>query len=283
MGSRMSRWPMWAMIAPVILTAAPAGAQTWRTFSSERQVWSDDPVRIDIQYGAGTLRVEPADSPTLYRMELRYDEQAHRPLVSYDENANRLRLGVESHQNIRRNAREGSRATIALTREVPLDLDLEFGAGEADIRLGGVSLRRVEISTGASQTTVRFDRPNPIAADEVTIEAGAADLRVLGLGNTRARRIQFKGGVGATVLDFGGAWGGNASVSVEMGIGSITLRLPRDQGVRLNRSSFLTSFSAPGLERRGDSYYSANWQTAQQQLTLDISAALGSIEIQWVD
>jgi hypothetical protein len=51
----------------------------------------------------------------------------------------------------------------------------------------------------------------------------------------------------------------------------------------LTRTSFLTSFDAPGLERRGDSYYSANWNSTPNQLTIDVSAALGSIEIEWID
>jgi hypothetical protein len=179
--------------------------------------------------------------------------------------------------------REGSTARIALTREVPLDLDLEFGAGEAEIELGGMSLQRLSLQTGASETRVSFSEPNPLAAEEVSIEAGAADLRVIGLGNTRARSIEFKGGVGATVLDFSGAWQGAAEASVEMGIGSVTLQLPRSHGVRIDRSSFLASFSGPNLERRGDSYYSSNWEETQNRLTIDLSAALGSIEIVWVD
>src|SRR5690606_21110134 len=117
----------------------------------------------------------------------------------------------------------------------------------------------------------------------VRISAGAADLRVTGLGNARAQNIQFEGGVGATVLDFGGTWTGNTTAAVDMGIGSLTLRLPRDQGVRINRSSFLTSFSTPGLERRDGSYFSSNWQSAPHQITIDVSAALGSVDIQWIN
>jgi len=110
-----------------------------------------------------------------------------------------------------------------------------------------------------------------------------ADLRVTGLGNARAGRIAFQGGVGATVLDFGGEWRRDATASVQMGVGSLTLRLPREQGVRISRTSFLTSFSAPGLERDGNSYVSANWESAPHRLTIDINAAMGSINVQWID
>jgi hypothetical protein len=272
------------LVAAGLFSSQSAEAQTWRTMTSARQVWDDAALDVEIQYGAGRLNVGPAESPMLYQMEIRYDEEAFRPLVEYDEDDRELRLGVESRRDHRRlDVREGATATIALTRDVPLDLDLEFGAGEADIELGGISLERLALQTGASETRVSFSQPNPMVAEEVTIEAGAADLRVTGLGNTRARRFEFKGGVGATVLDFSGAWAGQATASVEMGIGSVVLRLPRTHGVRLTRNSFLTSFEAPGLERRGESYYSDNWNDNDNQLTIDVSAALGSIEIEWID
>jgi hypothetical protein len=265
------------------LSGGDAEAQT-RRMTSERQVWSTEPLKVDLQFGAGELEIVPAESPTLYRMELEYDERGFAPLVEFDEDSRHLRLGVRSPEDSRRtDIREGSDATIALTREVPLDLTMEIGAAEADIQLGGVSMRSLSFTTGASKTTVSFDAPNPITAERISIEAGAADLRVFGLGNARAERITFKGGVGGTVLDFSGEWNHSASATVEIGIGSVTLRLPRSQGIRINRSSFLTSFTAPGLERRDDAYFSANWQSAAHQLTIDLSAALGSIQIEWVD
>ncbi len=275
----------WGMIVVAgWLPGSHIEAQARRTMTSERQVWGTDPLDVEIDYGAGTLRVLPADSPTLYRIELNYIEGSVEPVVEYNENRRELELGVRSVEGRRRSGmRDGSTATIELTREVPLDLDLDFGAGKAEIQLGGMSIRNLSIATGASETTVSFDTPNAISAESVRISAGAADLRVFGLGNANARSIRFDGGVGATVLDFGGAWARSTTASVDMGIGSLTLRLPRDQGVRISRSSFLTSFSTPGMERRGDSYFSSNWESAATQITINVSAAFGSVDIVWID
>lgn len=219
----------------------------------------------------------------LYQMEMRYDEDNFEPVTEFDADERLLRLGVkgkEGRRNLR--LREGSHATIALSRRVPIDLDLDFGAGEADLDLGGISLRSLEISTGASETRVRFGAPNPVRAERVSIEAGAAELEVIGLGNARAERISFEGGVGSTLLDFSGAWDRSATASVQMGIGSVTLRLPRGLGVRVNKDSFLTSFDSQGLVKRGDSYFSPDWESATHQLTIDIDAAFGSIEVEWI-
>ena len=114
---------------------------------------------------------------------------------------------------------------------------------------------------------------DPIQADLVEVSAGAASLHVTGIGNARARRFVFQGGVGETTLDFSGGWNASATASIQMGMGAVTLRFPRSLGVRLSRSSFLTSFDAEGLVRRGDSYFSENWESAPNQLTLEVEAA----------
>lgn len=272
------------LAAVAVLLAAPAHGQSMRTIHSSRQLLDRKPLDVEVRYGAGELQVAPTSTSLLYEMELRYDEQRFTPLSEYDAEAGKLRLGVQGKDRRKDGSdlREGSRASIALTREVPLDLDLEFGAGEADIELGGLRLRRLELSTGASDATVRFSQPNPVRASRVSIEAGAAELRVVGLGNARTSRIDFQGGVGSTVLDFSGEWAEDASASVQIGVGSVTLRLPRGLGVRVNKSSFLASFDADGFTRRGSTYYSPDWETARQRLTIDIQAALGSIEVEWI-
>jgi hypothetical protein len=235
---------------------------------------------VEVEYGAGELEVRPAAEGMLYNMELRYDEERAEPVVEFDADARRLVLGAHSRGGSGR-IREGSTARISLTDRVPLDLGLHFGAGEANLDMGGLRIRNLDVETGASQTKIEFGQPNPIRAEEVELSAGAAELEVVGLGNLRAERVSFQGGVGATTLDFSGAWQGDATATVKMGMGSVVLRFPRSLGVRINRSSFLTSFDAEGMVRRDGSYFSENWDRSEHQLTVDVEAALGSIEIEW--
>lgn len=268
-------------------SAGSSDAQSWRTVSSSRQKWDEKALAVEVEYGAGRLTVSPADRPLLYQFQMRYDEDSVTPLTEYDRGSGKLRLGMESRDRKRgvrvRNVSEESRADLHLTRDVPLDLDLEFGAGEADIDLGGLSLRRLRLATGASDTRVAFRTPNRVPAETVKLEAGAASFEVTGLGNARAQRFEFDGGVGETTLDFTGAWDRNASAKVSMGIGSLKLRFPRDLGVRIVKDSFLTSFDASGMVKRGGAYYSRNWESATNRLTVEVDAALGSIDVDWID
>jgi hypothetical protein len=262
----------------------PAHAQTWRTVTSARQRGAEKALDVHVQYGAGHLTVSPASAGLLYRFEMRYDEDKVRPLTEYSAASGTLRLGMEQRdcEGIRGIKRE-SRAAVSLSPDVPTALRLEFGAGDADLDLGGLSLSDVDISTGASETRISFGAPNRIAARRVKMAAGAASLNVSGLGNTGAPRFEFEGGMGHTTLDFGGRWTHSASATVEMGVGSVTLRLPRALGVRVTKDSFLSSFDGAGMVKRGDAWYSRNWATAPYKLTVDIDAALGSIDVVWID
>jgi hypothetical protein len=269
--------------ALLALSAAPAAAQRLRTTSSSRQLQGEQRLAVEVEYGAGRLTVAPAAAGLLYSMEVRYDEARFRPVTEYDRAAGRLRLGVESrdqHGNGRVRGND-QHASIGLSNAVPLSLQLRFGAGEAALELGGLALQELQLETGASSTRLDFSRPNRVAARLVRVHAGAAEMRVTGLGNARAQRFEFSGGMGETTLDFGGAWDRNATARIEMGVGSLHLRLPRALGVKIIRDSFMSSFDAGGMVRRGNAWYSRNYDQARYRLDLEVAAALGSIEVDW--
>jgi hypothetical protein len=263
--------------------AQVASAQSWRTVSSARQTHGNESaLQVNVEYGAGRLNMSPAEQPFLYQLEARYDSDRFTPITQYDAAAGSLRVGMEGRGRTR-TVGEQARMDVSLSRLVPMGLKLQFGAGEANLDLGGLSLRTLDVSTGASETRISFNQPNRVSAEHVRLEAGAASLRVNGLGNARAARYSFQGGVGETTLDFGGEWTRSATASAELGIGSLTLRFPRSLGVRITKSSFLTSFDSSGMVKRGNVFYSRNWDTAPHKLSLDVSAALGSIQVEWID
>jgi len=288
-GERSSRrgFRLLTVAALAVAVAQSADAQRTRSVTSARQLAGERRLDVEVEYGAGRLRVGPAGSSLLYQLEMRYNEQHFRPVTSYDRGSGRLKLGLENTSGRRRddNVRvdRGDYANVSLTTRVPMDLDLAFGAGRAEVELGGLALTSLEISTGASDTRVSFSRPNRVAARSVRVEAGAAQIRVENLGNARAERFEFEGGLGETTLDFGGAWSRSATASIEMGMGSVTLRLPRALGVRITKDSFLTSFDAPGMTKRGDAWYSRGYEAARYKLDISINAAIGSINVDWID
>jgi hypothetical protein len=271
-------------VALVWLTTT-AVAQTLRTLTSARQLHGETTLIVDVTYAVGDLKVEPASPGDLYRMELRYDEDKFTPVREYDQDAGVLRLGLRGlHGNAsyrRLHSEETPSLDLALTPEVPLQLRVDVGAAEADAEFGGLELKRLAYKTGASESKVRFSRPNPVECDALTFEVGAADFTASDLGNSNCRTMSFHGGVGDVTLDFGGAWRASAEASVKIGIGSLKILLPRELGVAITLSRFLASFDHDGFTRRGGVYYSDNYATARVRLNLDVDAAFGGIEVRW--
>ena len=272
------------LLAALALLAPAPGVSQERTLTSSRQIQGTQPVRVDVESGAGTLRIGTLDGgDLLYQMNLRYDEQVAVPVTEFDSAGRTLQLGLRGRQSGGGRVREGSRTEVELTREVPIDLAMRFGAGEATLELGGMRLRSLSVETGASETSILIDQPNPQRASLVELKAGAAEIRAIGLGNLRSEHYVFRGGVGAATLDFGGAWSADATANIDMGMGALILRFPRSLGVRIDRSSFLTRFDAADFGRRDGRDVSNNWDTAPHHITINLNAALGSVEVRWID
>ena len=264
----------------VLASAAPAFAQDWRTITSLRQFRGEPLLAVEVEYGAGNLTIGPATGNALYKATLRYDANAFRPLTQYTDG--RLRVGVEGGSIKGRNLKSG-RLDLALGNHVPLDMDLKFGAVHADVELGGLRIRSLHVATGASETDLLVSSSNPEHCSNANLEVGAAEFTASGLGNLNCEHFRMAGGVGDVTLDFNGAWRTDASVDIDMGLGSLTVRVPRGLGVSVRKKGVLASFDSQELIKRGDTYYSENWDKASRRVTFTIDAALGSIRMVWVE
>ncbi|HSW30867.1 MAG TPA: hypothetical protein VLH75_15380 [Longimicrobiales bacterium] len=279
----MRKVARWVLLAAV-LTALPQAseAQSWRTVTMSRQASGQQDLRVQVTYGAGTFTVRPAEQGLLYRMHLRYDEELFEPRAELS--GTRLRLGVEGVDGSIRLGKKhtGGEMELALARGIPMELDLEFGAVRADIDLGGLSLTELDLSTGASESTVDVSEPNPASMLRASFEVGAADFTARHLGNLNARRVSVDAGIGSVALWFDGSWRQDADVAIQMGLGSLELHFPEGLGVKLTKDSFLTSLDSEGMVKRGDAYYSLDWDRAVRKVTIALDAAFGSVKVLWV-
>ena len=271
-----------AAVTAVLVAPTLASAQDWRTVTISRQIEDNDEVRVIVDYGVGRFNVTSTDGGVLYRMNLRYDEDRFEPIADFS--GDRLELGVESlgrRGNIGKGDNTGQ-LDLELARGIPMDLEMNFGAVRADLDLGGLALTDLALRTGASESTVDMSEPNIAAMRTASFEAGAAEFTARNLGNLNAERIEVAVGVGDLTLGFSGRWEQDAAVSIDMGLGALELRFPEGLGVRLRKNSFLTSLDSEGMVKRGDAYYSLDWDDADKKLTIDLDAAFGSVKVVWV-
>lgn len=260
----------------------PASGQSWRTVESARQLRDSGEHRVRVRYGAGRIDVAATSSPVLYAMTLRYDESTSTPLHSYDSTARLLTLGVNGQSDrFSRNLGDKSRGEmrLSLSRSVPVDLALSLGAAKATLDLGGLDITSLQLESGASETVIDFSSPNLGRMRTLDVDVGAASFEARNLANANVPKVRIHGGVGGVELDFGGQWQQDMDVNVDLALGKLTLHVPRDVAVRLEVEKFLATFDEQGLVKRGDAYYSDNWDRAKYHLRLRAETTFGGIEL----
>jgi hypothetical protein len=275
-----------ALALALSLGAGGAAAQSMRAFSTFRQLHGETRLRADLDYRAGGLRIAPGRATELYRMDASYDEDRFLPISDYDAASGAVSLGLrragEGGLRVVSRKQLGQDANVAFSPGVDLDLAVTLGAVSADLELGGLSLSELSLEAGASQAVVRFSRPNRARCRVAEVTAGAAEVTVLGLGNSRCDRIDVEGGMGKVTLDFDGAWSSSSRASVKLAMGELLLRLPRRVGVRLTLDRFLSSFEPVGLVRSGDGFQSPGYLRAERRLDIDVTTAVGGVRVEWV-
>jgi hypothetical protein len=73
------------------------------------------------------------------------------------------------------------------------------------------------------------------------------------------------------------------NATIDVGLGSVTLELPRGLGVRIQRRGRLATFDGQELTQRGDAYFSHDWESAERRLDITLNAALGTVRVVWTD
>lgn len=272
--------------ALTVVLAGPAGlhAQTWKTVTATRQVTDEEELRVRVEYGAGVLDIRRGGAGLLYSALLQFDEEHVAPKTEYE--SGQLVVGLSAAESRGVDPDDWSSDTsleLALAPGLPLDLDMNFGVGSAELDLTGLSVRRLVVNTGASKAVIRVEEVNPEPMESAEINVGAADLRVWGVGNLNVEQLTVKSGLGSVLLRLDGQWPRNAVLHVGMGLGALDIQVPRSLGIRLRRpGSFLASIDTEGLEKRGDFHQSANWDSAERRVEIEIAAVLGSVDVEWI-
>ncbi len=284
---RRLRLPALALCALALcLGASRAGAQSMRPFSTYRQWHGETRIDARLEYAAGALRLAAGRPAELYRMDLLYDGDRYVPVSDFDAARGGVALGLraagEGGLRVVSTGQLRQTAAVTFSPRTDLSLDVALGAVDGDLELGGLRLTDLRLQAGASRATIRFSQPNAARCRAATLRSGAAELSVLGLGNSRCDRIAFEGGVGRVTLDFGGAWTSSSRVDVKMALGEVALRLPRQVGIRIRLDKFLASFEPEGLVRRGTSYLSPGYDQATRHLDIDVTTAVGGVTVDWL-
>jgi len=247
--------------------------------------------RIDvaIEFGAGEIILTSADMAEVATVEVDYDPRRIECTVDYSVRGGAGRLLVKSELLRKRNVdTEENLWEVVLSNRYPMVMEIEAGACDAELDLGGIPIEELKLEIGAASGELDFSQPNPERMKELDIDAGAASLDFRNLGNANFERFNFDGGAGSFELDFKGRYTGESEISIDIGLGSGEIVLPTDVPVRIETGEpgWFSSVNLHDdhLDEVDDGVFeSDDYNTADVRILLEIDVGLGSVDIYFRD
>ncbi|HXJ16087.1 MAG TPA: toast rack family protein [Candidatus Polarisedimenticolia bacterium] len=152
-------------------------------------------VRANIDMPAGMLRIGGGSS-RLLDAEFGYNEHYDKPRVEYSVSGDRGELEISQRQaGAVRFGRSGEDWNLRFGASVPLEVRLNMGAGQSNLNLNELDVRRLEVHMGAGELNLdlRGERKSDL---EATIEGGAGQARIR-LPKDVGVRVYASGGIGS--------------------------------------------------------------------------------------
>ena len=228
-----------AKIVILALLAAGAGACVatgeLREETQTVELGKAESVELDLDIGAGELIIL-GGARELMEGYFAYNIDRWKPEIDYSVAGSRGMLKVkqgECHGMPIGNTR--NKWEISLSNDVPLDIDVDFGAGEGDLDLRGLILNSVKLDMGVGELTLDLSGEQKQSVD-VSIDGGVGSATIY-LPVDVGVRVKVDGGIGsvnasgmikkrdAYVNDAYGKTEVTIDVDVDAGIGSIDLKL----------------------------------------------------------
>ena len=94
------------------------------------------------------------------------------------------------------------------------------------------------------------------------------------------RIVDIKAGVGTVSLDLSNEWQEDVNISIESGIGDMTILLPTDVGVIVDADVALGDFEANGFIVQGDNYVNEAYGESSTTLSIELTGGIGGVSLQ---
>ena len=258
------------------------------SMSQSHPLGKEKSLDANIRFDIGSLEIFGEKSSAAYAVDLEYDKSSYQPELRYDPpsggDEGRLSFKLEStHRAGIRSERHRNRLRLGLTNSVPIRINVNTGIGDARLNLSGLKVSRLDLESGVGGSKISSYDPNPVVCDRIRIRNGVGSMDAVGLGNLNFRELEFEGGVGGANLDFTGRWEQDAEVRVQVGVGGVNLRMPRDVGVRVEAERhFLSGLHLDGFSKRDGYHYSDNYDKAKIHISVRVTTGVGGFKISWI-
>lgn len=173
---------------------------------------------------------------------------------------------------------------VYLSDGKPYSLDLDYGLGNANVDLSGLSVKRLKIKTGSADVNVAYASgvENKVEMDTFSVKVDLGSLNVKQLNLSRSRVVMAEVGFGNIYLDFSNKPAQTTAVSGSVGAGNMVILLPEEfvpVMVTINESWLCSVNLSKNLKRIGEHTYAnaAYGKNSRNALTFDLDVSMGKI------
>lgn len=229
--------------------------------------------RLILSMGAGKLELTPG-AAGLVEGEIRYNIEQWKPTVTRNSGV----VEIRQEANIRgippRNAENLWSMKLGTN---PTALTINAGAYEGDFDLSGVALTRLEVNDGASNTTMKFDKLNPVIMDLLTYSTGTSAVELSGLANANFKEMVFKSGAGSYSLDFSGNLQQDGTVRISSGVSNVKITIPSGIPAEVRISGGLNNINPSGTWSIDGTTYRA--EGSGPKLLIIVDMGVGNLDL----
>lgn len=173
---------------------------------------------------------------------------------------------------------------VYLTESMPYFLDLDYGLGNANIDLSGLSIQKLKVKTASADVNINYGSglENKVNMDTffVKVDMGSVNARQLNL--SRAKVVVADVGFGNMLLDFDQKAITTQRVIGSVGAGNLIIRLPSEDTpvvVTINDSWLCSINLCKSLKKIGENKFAneAYNKSTKGALTFDLDVSMGKI------
>lgn len=230
--------------------------QEMQTESHQVNLSDAESVRTEIIMGVGILKIS-GGADELLESNFSYNVGSLKPGIQYTVNDGLGQLIIQQPKNrVTPMGNISNEWDLRLNNNIPIDMNIDFGAGEANIELSNLNLTSLDIEIGAGEVTL--DLSDSRSLTDLDIEMG----------------------VGEALVDLTGIRENDLNATIEGGIGDLTLRLPSDVGVRVDVEKGIGDIKANNLKEDGNAYFNDIYGKTNVTLSFDIEIGMGDIKLE---
>jgi hypothetical protein len=173
---------------------------------------------------------------------------------------------------------------VYLAESTPYILDLDYGLGNADIDLSGLTIEKLKINTASADVNISYNSQveNKITMDTFCVKVDMGSLNARHLNLARSKVVLAEVGFGNMYLDFGNKPTTANHIIGSVGAGNLIIQLPSEEVpvlVTINESWLCSISLSRNLKKIGPNKFAnaAYTKDSPNALVFDLDVSMGKI------